>query len=113
MAQNLSSPEYLTVQDNVAIICAHIVQPDIVVIAGELLQEKLIGRAGYQAAVAASTLQPQVAVDRLVTEVLNKISFSPDKFDRFVDILEERDEEFAMSLWTDCGERVMITRFGV
>ena len=104
MAQNLSGPEYLTVQDNFANICARIIQPDIVIIAGELLQDKLIGRAGHDAAVTASTLQPQVAVNRLVTEVLNKISLSPNKFDRFVAILEKRDEEFAMTLRTNCGK---------
>ena len=104
MEQNVSSPEYLTVQDNFANICGLIISPDIVVIAGELLQDKLIGRAGHEAAVATCTSQPQVAVSRLATEVLNKISFSPNKFEKLVCILEKRDEEFATALRTDCGK---------
>ena len=104
MAQNMSSPEYFTVQDNFANICAHIISLDIVVIASELLQDKLIDQADHDAVIAISTSQPRTAVEMLVTEVLNNISFLPNGFDKLACILEKREKEFAMALRTACGK---------
>ena len=96
-----SSSEFKTVRGNFVAICRCIVEPDVVLFAGELLQSDLISDASHQAAIAVNALPPANKVAHLVSEAANKVSDSPDNFYKLVSILESRNKELALTLRSD------------
>ena len=93
-----SSSEFKTVRGNFVAICRCIVEPDVILFAGELLQSDLISDASHQAAIAVNAISPANKVAHLVSEAANKVSDSPDNFYKFVSILESRTKELALTL---------------
>ena len=97
--------EFKTVRGKYVDICHCISEPDIVEVAGELLQSNLISHASYQAAIANNASPPANKVHHLVSEAANNVSNSPDNFYKFVSILESRNAQLASTLRSDYSEQ--------
>ena len=91
-----------TVRRNLVDICSCVSEPDIVKFASQLSQGGLISDAGYQAAITnVSGTPPTNKIAHLVSEVMNKVSKSPENFFKFVSILESRDKKLAETMKSD------------
>ena len=91
--------ESQTVKDHFAAICTAILPTDVTKFAGQLLEAKLIGVSGHKAATELGVpLLSDNKIANLVSEVMIKVAGSQDKFNKFVSILEERDEELSETM---------------
>ena len=95
------SREFRVVREKFADICNCISVPDIANFANELLQRGLISYAGHQQAIAITGVSPTNKIAHLFSEAANKVSNSPDKFYKFLSILESRNTELASALRSD------------
>ena len=102
MAKQDDPPEFLTVQRHIADIKSRIMPADLTDFSSELLQAGLIIDAAHGDAIAITGLGPRQKIASLITEAMEMIRTKPDLFNRFADILERRDEQFASNLRSEC-----------
>ena len=105
MTTSRESDEFKTVRTKLTSICNCISLSDVEKFSGELLQSDIISDAGHQAAIAVHTGLSSNKVVHLVSEAANNVGNSPDKFYKFVSILESRNKKLASTLRSDYSER--------
>ena len=91
---DLRSPQYLTVRDNYANICAAIAGGNnVTTLAQKLVAKKIIGQNVLSRVIAgvSSGQDPSTIAGQLMQNVHTRISFSPNSFYDFVRALDESE----------------------
>ena len=104
MADGKLTAEYKTMKSHTVHFVQLIGEHELSSFALALESKNLITAAAKSAALATTGLAPNLKVSQLVSDVLNKVSFTKKSFYDFLDVMEQYDEDFVQKVWLECGE---------
>ena len=98
-------PEYLTVLKHIFDIDNCIQPADLPSFSSELLQAGLITDATHRDAIATTGLGPGIKIASLTAAAMTTIKATPELFNKFIIVLETRDEQLASTLRYECRNK--------
>ena len=104
MADGKLTAEYKTMKSHTVHFVQLIGEHELPAFALALESKNLITAAAKSAALATTGLAPNMKVSQLVSDVLNKVSFTKKSFYDFLDVMEQYDEDFVQKVQLECGE---------